>query len=251
MPGPDLQGRCVIVTRPTHQAEPLCDALQAAGAEAIRLPTIEIQPLPGEALTDTSAYDWLIFTSPNAVYHGLAGLGKIRSRVAAVGAATSRALNQAGIEDVLLPTQDYSSEGLLATPDLQAVSNARILLIKGQGGRPLLGKALLERGALVQERVVYKRRPATIDADRVAATVQRADSVIATSQEILQQLVSLCPPQARAELYGLQLVVPSERVVKRARDLGFEHVMCVSSPLTESALVQALQRMQPTPANHG
>ncbi|MGB1580845.1 MAG: uroporphyrinogen-III synthase [Nevskiales bacterium] len=246
-----LQGRCVIVTRPAHQADALCQALQDQGAETIRLPLIEIKPRNIPPLADTQAYDWLIFTSPNAVYHGLAGLGQLASQLAAVGAATARALQQAGLNKTLIPAADYSSEGLLACKELQQLNGQKILLIKGEGGRQLLTPSLRERGAVVHERLVYQRQGLSPDAATLNNAISRADSLIATSLEILQRLVDCCPAQALDQLQALQLVVPSERVVKRARGLGFKQVHCVESPLTESAIVQAVQRLQPASASSG
>ncbi|MDX1496694.1 MAG: uroporphyrinogen-III synthase [Salinisphaeraceae bacterium] len=239
------------MTRPAHQAEPLCQALEDEGATVIRLPLIEIEALDSPALPNTQDYDWLIFTSPNAVHLGLAGLGQIDSKIAAVGAATARALKLAGQDDVVIPTRDYSSEGLLACEDFMQPAGQQVLLIKGEGGRDLITSTLRERGALVTERVVYQRHALNPKPDSIVTAIKQAHSVIATSLEILQSLVESCPAQVLPQLQALQLVVPSERVVKRARGLGFRAVHCVESPLTEKALVQALQNLQPASASSG
>ena len=91
-----LAGRRILVTRPAHQAEGLCQRITAAGGTAVRLPTLEIVPT-----TDTAAAqmaleaaleaDWLIFISANAVFHALALrpdlLARSSARIAEIGRA--------------------------------------------------------------------------------------------------------------------------------------------------------------------
>ena len=67
-----LAGRRVLVTRAAHQAGKLSDALRALGAEPVEVPVLEIGPPENlepldAALRKLATYDWLIFTSANAV----------------------------------------------------------------------------------------------------------------------------------------------------------------------------------------
>lgn len=237
-----LKGMRVIVTRPPAQAEPLCTALETAGAQVVRLPMIDIRPLaaPRPAL---STYDWLLFTSPNAVLHGLPQLGPLLPalHLAAVGAATAAALRSETSLPVCLPPNDYSSEGLLALPELQHIDTQRFLIIKGEGGRQTLAATLRARGGHVDELPVYRRLPLDYPAAQLTAAIGSADAAIVTSGEILQRLHALTPASSRTLLCHLQLVVPSERVVQMALSLGFDRVLKVASPLSPPTLVQALQ----------
>lgn len=242
-----LTNRCVIVTRPAHQAGPLCDALQAAGATVLRLPLIEIRKCSPVIKPESTDVAWVVFTSPNAVYHGHALLAALNAppRLAAVGAATAQALHQAGHPEVLYPAQDYSSEGLLALPAMQSVHGQKVLLMKGEGGRRVLAEGLRERGAIVTPVIVYQRSLLTPGARAMRRSLEAANAAIVTSNEILQRLYTLTPQDLREQLAGLQLVVPSARVVQMAQSLGFRDVLQVPSPLSDSALVQALRRTGP------
>jgi uroporphyrinogen-III synthase len=65
-----LAGKRILVTRARHQAGKLAEALEALGAEVLRLPTIEIIPPETYAHLDAvleviSGFDWLIVTSAN------------------------------------------------------------------------------------------------------------------------------------------------------------------------------------------
>src|SRR5207302_5338792 len=100
-------GKRVLVTRAREQASALSDLLIARGAEPVEFPLIKIAPLPDtsgldRALTDLGDYDWIVFTSANAVpivAGRLEALGADSRRfggvrIAAIGPATAEALRR-------------------------------------------------------------------------------------------------------------------------------------------------------------
>src|SRR5690348_6217967 len=101
----DLAGRRVVVTRAMHQAEELAQPLRDTGAIVILLPMIKIAP-PADAgplqraARELGKYDWVIFSSANAVAalaNQLApGQGIPRARIAVVGSGTRDAVQQLG-----------------------------------------------------------------------------------------------------------------------------------------------------------
>src|SRR5689334_8684998 len=100
-----LQGLRVVVTRASHQAEELAAPLRALGAEVILLPLIDIAPPlnPGplrHAAARSNEYDWIIFTSANAVHAFTAQLPELlrvlKARIATVGAATRETAEERG-----------------------------------------------------------------------------------------------------------------------------------------------------------
>ena len=242
----------VVVTRPDHQAEPLCRRLEAAGATALRFPGLTIEPAADVAaararLEAMAEFDRIVFVSANAVWCAARMLGgdlpELAGRYAAVGAATARALEGAGRPPSLVP-DDHRSEGLLALPELRDVSGRRVLIVRGEGGRELLAETLRARGAEVDYAEVYRRgRPAPD-----AAAIRRVwvdhggpSVVTATSPDILDNLVALLDRDpARAALLGAQLVVVSERMVKQARALGFRRPALLARGPGDDALVDAV-----------
>src|ERR1700690_3223717 len=67
-----LTNKRILITRASHQASDLAAQLEALGATPILIPTLEIIPPPtyaplDAALTCLRTYDWLLFTSANAV----------------------------------------------------------------------------------------------------------------------------------------------------------------------------------------
>jgi uroporphyrinogen-III synthase len=83
---PPLINKRILITRARHQASDLAAQLEALGATPILIPTIEIIPPETYAPLDAAiakldAYDWLIFTSANAVEVFHQRLSKLKIRV--------------------------------------------------------------------------------------------------------------------------------------------------------------------------
>ena len=93
-----LFGKRILVTRARAQASGFAELLEANGAEVIQFPTIEIQPIENEDIPSPKGYDWIIFTSVNAVeifYERLRENGKdarafSTNKICAVGPKNSK-----------------------------------------------------------------------------------------------------------------------------------------------------------------
>ncbi|MGQ0655412.1 MAG: uroporphyrinogen-III synthase, partial [Betaproteobacteria bacterium] len=144
-----LAGRGVVVTRPRALAKGLAARIEAAGGRAILFPAIEIESLPAPAsLQHVAEYDLVVFISPTSIAMAAPhAKGLAQARLAAVGAGTRQALEQHAGRPVLAPAAAGDSEALLALPELADVSGRRVLIVRGEGGRALLGDALASRGA--------------------------------------------------------------------------------------------------------
>lgn len=244
-----LAGLGVLVTRPRDQAEPLCRLIEAAGGGVLRFPGITIQP----ALDPTQAarllatdWDLLIFVSRNAVEYGLplfpAGRLPASATIAAVGRATARALAATGRTPDLVPEQRYDSEALLELSALQQLSAKRVLIVRGNGGRPLLGDTLRARGALVCYAEVYRREPPQVEiAPWIGRLRDEVDLVTTTSTEILRNLYQVFGADARPLLLTKPLIVVSPRMAATAEDLGFKRVGITERADDQSILKALLQ----------
>jgi uroporphyrinogen III methyltransferase/synthase len=128
---PELSGWKVVITRPEGQASAqLAELLSLFGAETLRIPAIEIGPPKDNgaslrrALSELASFDWIVFTSANAVAFFLEALEKLdlpselvlasegvvaahqpRPAIAAVGQATASALRDAGLRTDLVGDQ--------------------------------------------------------------------------------------------------------------------------------------------------
>ncbi len=228
-----LEGVVVLVTRPEQQATPLCRLFEAHGATAINLPVIAIEPVADRealmaAVNPHDPFDLIIFTSINAVKFGAPLLDRSRAlTLAAIGPATSRALDEAGLGTAVRPTAGFDSESLLLHPALAHLAARRVLIIKGVHGRKLLQEQLRKRGAGVVVAEVYERKRTHHRIEDLAAleAMLAASAIVivtATSVEIADNVFELATPAMRRAFDRVvHWLVPSARVAAalRARDV--------------------------------
>jgi len=240
--GEELRGRRVLVTRPAERAHGLAERVTAAGGEPVAFPVIEIVPLTPATVPDAREFHAVLFVSPAAVAHGLPALGLDGDgspRIGAVGPATARALEAAGVAADIRPQGSADSEGLLEHEALQApaIAGRRVLIVRGEGGRGHLAARLVERGAAVEYAEVYRRaRPARHD----PAGVADCDIVTATSIEGLDNLLAIVGPVDDGRLRSRPLAVASPRIAGHARTLGFTGPVVASDRAGDEGLMAAI-----------
>lgn len=186
-----LTGLTIVVTRARHQATELVTALESAGANVLEFPVIKTVDPPDWAGADTAIgsladYDWVVFTSANAVRCFLArmqALGlepqSLRSaRIAVVGTSTAAQLAQHALTADLLP-DDFVAEGLIDAFARAGVGEGcRILLPRALKAREVLPEALRAMGASVDVAPVYRTTVGDGDAKTLARLAERSVEVI-------------------------------------------------------------------------
>ncbi len=161
----------VLVTRPAPQAEGVCRDLAAAGLQGVCLPLVVTCPSSATdtldaALQGLSQYQWIVFTSANAVRYLARRAGALGVDLRATGAricagpATATVLAGYGREAdlVLDPFSAARAAVALAT---HVRNQDRILLPRAEAGRDTLALALRQRGATVDEVALYRTEPDT------------------------------------------------------------------------------------------
>jgi uroporphyrinogen III methyltransferase / synthase len=163
-----LFGRRIIVTRSREQAGEFVDMLEERGAEAITAPTIRIAPAQDDsALRDACArvgtFDWIVFTSANAVDAFMAVLlasGDVRDlkgvRLCTIGPSTASRLQRYGVRVDLTPAEYRGDAVVEALESAGSIRTARILLPRADIAREVLPDELREAGADVTEVVAYR-----------------------------------------------------------------------------------------------
>jgi uroporphyrinogen III methyltransferase/synthase len=170
-----LFGRRVAVTRPAEQSEPLCLALEAAGAEAVRLPVIHTvaESLPGpveEAIRAGRRFDLVVFTSANgvrALASWLAACGvapaSLTAQAVCVAEATAAAAEAAGFPVLRLgrgPEGGDAAALLGAVRGSLPLAGREILWPRAAGAGMSLAEGLRAEGARVEDWVAYRTEPA-------------------------------------------------------------------------------------------
>lgn len=240
-----LAGRTILVTRAPRQAATLVEAIRAAGGSAFEFPALAFEAVPTQALQASLARialaDIVIFISPNAAEFGMAAIGALpaASRVFAVGSGTARALSAHGVKRVITP-DGQDSEALLALAPLQDVDGKRVVIVRGVGGRALLGDTLAARGADVHFMECYRRLAPSADAGPLLARWQTGgiDAVTVASVETLHNLASMLGEAGAPLLARTPLFAPHEKIAAAARDFGI--VQATATPGGDAGLVAGL-----------
>jgi len=254
---PLLTGVGVLVTRPEQQAANLCRLLESHGAAAIRFPGMSICEHPARRtrllqLAARPDFDVIIFISANAVRFGAEFLAQRRDlAIAAVGPATARALNQAGYRVSIVADEGFDSEHLLAHPRFAKLAGARILVVKGSGGRNHLEQELTLRGAQVETAAVYERRAPFPAAASLSTLAERFEAggiqlITATSLEIAMNLFALAHGGLRTYFENARWVAPSERVCAGIGALGARRPVIRANSAEDQELVDAILRWRST-----
>jgi uroporphyrinogen-III synthase len=162
-----LSGVRVLVGRARHQAGALSAELRKLGATVIEIPFIEIRKPRSfvaldSALKNLSQYQWLILTSVNgvdAMWHRLKKLKLPKSslrqlRIAAIGPATKKAVEQRGIKVEIVP-KEYVAESVVRSLRSK-VKGKRVLLVRAKVARDVIPTELRKAGAQVDVVEAYE-----------------------------------------------------------------------------------------------
>jgi uroporphyrinogen III methyltransferase / synthase len=195
-----LFGRRVVVTRARTQASVLSERLRELGARPIEVPTIEIAPPAdgGAGLQRAAAelaeggYEWVVFTSANAVEALMERVPDARlfasTLIAAVGPATAAALGRYRLIPDLVPDRQLA-EGLVeAFPDPPA-HDAAVLFPRAAEGREVLVDGLVDAGWRLDLVEAYRTVPAR-PTDETVAAVADADAACFTASSTVTGFVS-------------------------------------------------------------
>jgi uroporphyrinogen-III synthase len=246
----DLAGRRILVTRRPEQSGILTAGLLALGAEVVEVPLLQIAPPEDPsaleaALVRMDGYDWIAFTSANAVQavaDGLARAGRELSpvpRIATVGPSTSRSVRGIfRIEPFLEPPSDFRAEGLLRAFEAYDVAARRVFLPVSDRARDLLAEGLRARGAHVDVVVAYRTvTPAGAGDALERALRAHTDLITLASPSAVEGLVEAL--RGEPVEVGVGVIGPVTEHAARAAGLD---VVVVASPATAEGLVASIRR---------
>ena len=246
-----LFGKRILVTRARAQASDFADLLEVNGAEVIQFPTIRIQPIEGVDIPAPKAYDWVIFTSVNAVeifYEHLRENGTDarafgESRICAVGSKTVEALNNIGIHADFVPSH---SSGSAITTEIGDVSGKKILLPRAKIATAELPKGLREKGAQVDDVPLYDTIKVAIDGDNMRDEIEAdllngtIDFVTFTSSSTVTNFLEMFPNHTASVLLAnthVAVIGPTTQQTALARDISVD---VIAKEASVESLVEAI-----------
>ncbi len=257
-----LFGKRVLVTRTRAQAGALSELLLREGAQPLEAPTLELQALADFRELDAAVgslpdYDWVVFTSANAVdavFGRLASMGRdTRSfraaRVAAIGPATAASLKPRGIVPDLIARESVS-ESLADALRGSGVAGKRVLVPGAESRRDILPEALRAAGARVDEVAAYRTVAAEGSRERLAEIVAAGIDVLTfTSSSAVRNFVALLDGDLDA-LKGAEVACIGPITAATAREAGL-NVGILARDSTAKGLVDALKQHHDKEATRG
>jgi len=229
--------------------------LEALGAEVIAAPTIRIARLGDlaalrAALTRVPPYDWIVFTSQNAVQvvcdrlpaWELAPRDVARAAVAAIGPATAEALVRCGVIPDLVPDRFVAEAVVTALAAQGDVRGKMVLLPRAREARDALPDGLRALGARVDVIPIYETVRETGDGSGLAAEILAGtiDLVTFTSSSTVRGFVELVGrPAAASGRFAAAVIGPV--TAGTARTLGIT-IAVEARDYTVPGLVDAIVR---------
>jgi uroporphyrinogen-III synthase len=241
----------ILITRPRSQADEFADKLRAAGFEPIYFPVIEIKPVENNvalerAFSRLGCYEWIVFTSANAVdvlCEQFPAVHWDTIKSAAIGPKTAEALTSRGVTPAFVPNE-YIAEAIL--PGLGDLVGRWVLLPRAEMARKELPEAICDAGGVPHEITVYKTLPAQPGIEALASLRSGVDVITLTSQSTVQSFIVV------AKQNGLDpLNLPNNPLFacigpiteQAAKDAGLPNVI-VAQEYTTDGLITALKHLE-------
>lgn len=244
-------GPRVLITRPPGTGETLRAALEQMGASVMEIPAVEIHgPIDTRsvdaALDRLTSYQWIAFTSRNAVDFFLRRMEErtVRLppgiRVAAVGTSTAALLEDQGISVECVPPA-ASAAALAAEMIRTGAAGARVLIPCGDRSRPDLANGLRSGGAEVDTLVAYRTVTAGRESrERLVAALEKGqiDVVALASPSALDGIAAALDGNLRP-LRDVRLVCIGPTTAEAVRSAGLVPT-AVADPHTAAGLAAAI-----------
>ena len=252
-----LFGRRVLVTRAPEQAAGLSERLAELGALPVEIPTIRAAPLEDgseldAALADLSRFDWIVFTSANAVrfvFERLNALGADARALhpvlaAAIGRATASALAARGVSADFIPDR-AGSDGVADGMARLGVSGARVLLPRSDLADDRLPNRLRQAGADVREVVAYRTEMPESSRPALAEALEAGvDAVALASASAAVNLAALLDGDVR-RLDGVAVACIGRAAAAAASELGLKVDIVAQAPSVDALALELAARLAP------
>ncbi|REG83020.1 uroporphyrinogen-III synthase [Marinomonas pollencensis] len=240
----------ILITRPEPENALSCAHANAHGFNAVPLPMLEITPINEASkvaairsqIFNIDEYQYVIFVSKNAARAAAEWLDECWPMLPAnthwigIGKGTTDTLIAENIPAIANP--GHTTEALLDWLKPVKMRNMKVLIVRGEGGRPELAEQLEKRGAQVRYLSLYERRKPIYHA-QTFTLLPDIDLIWTTSGENLINLNSYIE-QFKPSLKSRLLLTPSERVNTLAINMGWRNAICANGA-DDASLIAATE----------
>lgn len=253
-----LGGRQFLITRPKQNGSRLADALRGLGAQVLELPAIRTEAIhPNEELkTALEVFGtcgkeaWLVFTSPIGVEVFFEQLMQQKTdirtlmlreaelKLAAIGSATEKALQQYGLYADVVP-EVFDAGSLGARLAETAAPGSEITIVRASAGSEFLIPPLVEAGLIVKDIPLYQTHYEMHEPirERIAEGIENGevDAVTFTSASTVRGFVQ---GMALEDYSGIQAVCIGRQTAEEARKYGMQ--VCISEEASIDSMVKRI-----------
>lgn len=223
----------MLIVRPSARAAEDVETCRRTGWQAEVLSPIEIEADAAGLARLPEQYaraDAVFWVSPTAIetavpYLNLSDGIKIHI---AVGQGSRRALERCLGRTVIAPHDGNDSEAVLRLPVWNSLpEGARVLFVRGHGGRDFLMRRLREKGLQTELAEVYFRRHKPLNFQNFQA--ENITAAYITSTELVQSLFAQVPPQFSRFFKSLLYFTHHPRIAEALKREGVRSVETVPS----------------------
>ncbi len=190
-----LLGKTIVVTRAKSQSDALTKAIRELGGQPFEVPTIEILPPDDNfaglesAAKNLGSYQWVVFTSSNAVPQFFRFLRDARDlagvKVAAIGNGTASELAKYNVVPDLVPSRFVAESLVEVFPE----GTGRVLLPRAKVARDALPVGLIGKGWQVDVVEAYKTEAPDFD-PQAAAEIASSDAIVFTASSTVANFMA-------------------------------------------------------------
>jgi len=251
-----LSCKRVVITRAARQSVDLVEGLGKLGAIPVLLPLVAFSapedygPMDA-ALDRLEQFDWIIFTSENAVRAvvkraevrgSLRNVPGRRSRAAAVGPTTATAAERAGF---FVDYQAQTHSGAALANELgEKLRDQAVFLPRSDRANPDLPQLLRNYGAEVTEAVAYRTvTPVNLDQKRIAAIVNgEVEAILFFSPTAVEHFVGIVGAEKLRDLQNHLVITAVGPITANALRQSGVDILLVAEDTTTEAVIAILNQ---------
>lgn len=235
----------ILITRPRSQADAFADKLRTAGFEPVYFPVIEIKPVENNValervVSKLGCYEWIVFTSANAVQSVFQQCPDLKisqeTKVAAIGPKTTEALKARGVNVDYVP-QEFVAEAML--PGMGDLLGKWVLMPRAEIARQELPEAIFKAGGIPHQITVYRTLPSDPDSDGLAALRTGVDIITFTSASTVDNFVAIAR-KTNLDPFNLpknpQIACIGPVTEQAAQQAGFQNIVVAKEYTTDGLL---------------
>jgi uroporphyrinogen III methyltransferase/synthase len=251
-----LSGKRVVITRAARQSVELVEHLGRRCALPILLPLVAFSapedygPMDA-ALDRLEQFDWIIFTSENAVRAvvkragvrgNLRNVAGRRSRAAAVGPTTATAAERAGF---FVDYQAQTHSGAALANELgEKLRGQTVFLPRSDRANPDLPQLLRNYGVEVTEVIAYRTvTPVNLDQEKIAAIVNgEVQAILFFSPTAVEHFVEIVGKEKLRDLQERLAITAVGPITANALHQCGVDTLLVAEDTTADAVIAALEK---------